>query len=130
MATRHGAQALRGAGVSAALVLLVGCESQPMNVEQDAHLKAGDVAAQSRVHDAIEQAMGVSVTLGDDAFFAPGPVTLSHRVPAGAGGHPATGRVMERPEQWQLVRNGRACALKRLKTGEVLSLQGVECVED
>ncbi len=66
---------------------------------------------------------GAPVTLAADALTASSLLTVERKPRPGLqGSRPATGRMMERPEQFRLVRSNGECVLVHVRTGERATL--------
>ena len=107
--------------------LMVGCQMSSAGSWEDALLAAEDAEGRTRASEVIAAAIGSDVQLASDAFARDSLLTLEHTSPGSLSTPAATGRVMERPEQFRLVRKGSTCALIRVKTEEVLTLEDVRC---
>ena len=108
---------------------MMGCQSNDAGSWKDALLAEDDTDGRAQVGEVIAAALGRDVRLAGDAFTQESLLTLEHTAPARLNAPAATGRVMERPEQFRLVKRGSTCAVLRVKTEEVLTLEDVRCTD-
>jgi len=103
-----------------------GCQSAPDTLT--AALIDGDQpSAIKEITDVIASALGQDIQLSAEAFSRSSLVTLEHRAHQTIAGRPATGLMIEKPEQFRLVRTNSGCAIVRLKSGDVLALGETRC---
>jgi hypothetical protein len=77
----------------------------------------------------IHAALGnVPVTLADDALTTSNMLSLEHARARDPDGRLLNGRVLTRPETFELFKRGSRCVLVRSKTGREWTLHHVQCV--
>ena len=111
------------------VTLLVGaCSSAPAG-EPDAPAVLQDPSAATLeiVSAAVSEMLGAPVTLGQDSLVHDSWITVERMRPRDAGGQQMQGRVLERPEQFQLVKRAEQCVLVRQRSGERKVLESIGC---
>jgi hypothetical protein len=85
-------------------------------------------AAIAELEQTITNALGgTPVSLNPGVFSQSNLLTLDHQARQSSEGRLATGRTMEKPEQFRLIRVGTRCELLRVKTGDRLALHETQC---
>ena len=85
-------------------------------------------AAIAELEQTITTALGgTPVSLNSTVFSQSNLLTLDHQYRQSPEGRMATGRTMEKPEQFRLIRVGTRCELLRVKTGDRLTLRETQC---
>ena len=110
-----------------AACLLAGCQSTA-NSELPAVIAKPSAEAIAELERTITAALGgTPVSLAAGVFAQSSLLTLEHQSRQSPEGRLATGRTMEKPEQFRLVRVGTRCELLRVKTGERFALRETKC---
>ena len=76
---------------------------------------------------AVAAALGAEVLIADDALTTSSILTIERRAPRTIEGRVSTGRILDRPETFQLVLDGDQCVLVHRRTGEPYPLENVRC---
>jgi hypothetical protein len=106
---------------------LFGCQSTA-NAELPAVIAEPSPAAIAELERTITAALGgAPVSLASGVFTQSTLLTLEHQSRQSTEGRLATGRTMEKPEQFRLLRVGTRCELLRVKTGERFALRETKC---
>ncbi len=108
-----------------AVLFMPSCQRHDPQPDRAAIITAAE-GTQQALADAANKLMGRAIALRDDALTQTSVVTLEHSR-ATPNARIATSRMLERPEQLQLVFDGLRCSLVRLKTGERAVLKRVNC---
>ena len=108
------------------LGMLLGCQS--LAQERPALVVNPSAATQAILQEAMSELLdGTPVRLAPDAFASTSLLSLEH-APARSIDTPAAGsRTLGKPEQFQLLVTNSRCDLLRVKTGERVRLEGLEC---
>ena len=110
------------------VLILLACACQSTRAEPvPAVLAPNDAEALAEITKVMADALNTDVTLSASAFSESSLVTLEHALGSDARGSAATGLLVERPEQFRLLWDRDRCSLKRLSTGEVLTLTQNRC---
>ena len=120
---------MRGALVVATSLLsgLVGCQSTAKG-ELPAVIAEPSPAATAELEQTITAALGgTPVSLNSGVFTQSSLLTLERQIRRTPEGRLATGRTMEKPEQFRLIRVGTRCELLRVKTDERFALRETKC---
>ena len=97
--------------------------------EQPAVIAAPTAQSRAELARAVAAAFnGQPVALADDALTRESTLTIERRTPPGPQGRAATGRTLERPEQFNLVLRGARCVLVRVTDGREWPLDETRCV--
>lgn len=70
------------------------------------------------------------VTLAQDALTFSSVLTIERKPHHSMSGRPATGRMMESPEQFRLVQNESQCLLIHLGSGKRMPLHHAKCMSE
>ena len=85
-------------------------------------------AATAELEQTITAALGgTPVSLNSGVFTQSSLLTLERQIRRTPEGRLATGRTMEKPEQFRLIRVGTRCELLRVKTDERFALRETKC---
>ena len=123
---------MRGTLLAAASLLfgqfgLFACQST-IDAETPAVIVEPSPAAMAELEQTITTALGgTPVSLNSGVFSQSNLLTLDHQYRQSSEGRMATGRTMEKPEQFRLIRVGIRCELLRVKTGDRLALRETKC---
>jgi hypothetical protein len=71
---------------------------------------------------------GVPVTLADDALTASNTLVIEHANPRDSAGRPLNGRILDRPERFELFKRKSRCVLEQSKTGRRWTLRHNACI--
>jgi hypothetical protein len=115
--------------LAAAAVLIAACNSTPVRaIETAAVLHNPDAATRTALEGAIsEMLQGAKVTLADDALLHDSWITVERARPRAANGQLVNGRILERPERFQLVMERERCVLVQHSNGRRKMLDSVAC---
>jgi hypothetical protein len=106
---------------------LFACQST-VDPETPAVIAEPSPAAMAELEQTITTALGgTPVSLNSSVFSQSNLLTLDHQYRQSSEGRMATGRTMEKPEQFRLIRVGTRCELLRVKTGDRLALRETKC---
>jgi hypothetical protein len=110
---------------------LFACQSTSdtqMDSETPAVIVEPTPSAMAELEQIITTALrGTPVSLNSSVFSQSSLLTLDHQSRQSPEGRMATGRTMEKPEQFRLIRVGTRCELLRVKTGDRLALRETKC---
>jgi len=111
-----------------ALAFLLGCQSVTPADDAPARIINSNDASRNELQQAINNAVGASVTLADDTFAKSSVLTIENRPPKSMSNPNPQGRIMETPPQFQLVKNGGDCILvdRRDQSRQILSRTSCE----
>ena len=116
------------AAVVASAFVLTGCASTPSHSDEPALITAPTPASREELARVVSTALhGARVTLADDALTKESVLFIERARIRDASGVPIDGRVMEKPEQFQLVKSGAECVLIHRRTGERHALTHTTC---
>lgn len=117
----------RAAKVAAAVVLAA-CVSTPSRSDEPAVITAPTPASRQELARVVSAALhGAPVTLADDALTKESRLIIERAGIRDANGVPIDGRVMQKPEQFQLVKSGSQCVLIHRRAGERHALTHTTC---
>jgi len=115
----------------AVFLMLSGCQNDSMDAkgaEAHALLINPDADTITELEKTITTALyGVPVDLDENAFASSSLLTLEPRLRNTPQGKLATGRTMERPEQFRLLSTSDGCILERTSTGDRYILKLAQC---
>ena len=113
--------------VTAVWLLLSGCQTVDADNDRPARIVDPDAESRAALQKAVDEAFGRKVMLADDALTETSLLTIE-RWPAGTIDNPVPqGRILERPIQFQLVRNDGDCYLVKKSDGSRYLLRGARC---
>jgi hypothetical protein len=108
---------MRAAGYVAVL-LLTACASPASSLEAAAVLAQADTTTRATLSAAVsEMLQGAQVTLAEDALLHDSWLTVERYRPRAANGQLLNGRILERPEQFQLIKEAERCVLVQASSG-------------
>lgn len=108
-------------------LVLGGCQTVNADYDQPARIVDPDADSRAALNAALNEALGTDVMLADDALTASSLLTIE-RWPAGTMDNPVPqGRILEKPIQFQLVRNGADCVLVKQSDGARYPLNDTDC---
>ena len=111
------------------LLALVAGACQVFGEDVPARL-SGDVASgQLALQETINAAMGSDVLLADSALTTSHRLLIENRPPRTIDRPDPTGRTMEKPVVFELVKRGSRCILINTRSKERHVLDGISCVE-
>jgi len=112
-------------------LLLTGCQTMGAAADVPALITEPDDASRAALQAAISASFGgLYVPLADDALTE-SSVLLIERSPRGSlDNNPTTGRVLEQPMRFQLVKNGAECTLIDLRDDSRHVLANTSCVPE
>jgi hypothetical protein len=115
--------------VGALSASLYGCckKTVPTERDQPARVIEADAASRLAVQNAVSTALHTDVMLADDALTTTSVLVIERNPPRSLQGHPAQGRIMEAPIQFQLVRHGEACVLIDQRDRSRYPLENTRC---
>jgi len=118
----------RGSGLALSLmVALCACRGDPTG-SAPALLVDPDAATRVQLQRVVAAALhDADVTLSEDALVRDSILIIERQRHLAPGGTRIDGRELERPLQFQLIREGRDCILVQVGTDRRWSLPGVEC---
>lgn len=109
------------------VLCLAGCETLAPAEDAPALLENPDSVSREALRSAVDSALGTSVRLADDALTANSLLSIGNSSSRSMQGSVAQGRILDRPIQFQLVRNGTRCVLIDLRNDSRYVLDGVSC---
>ena len=116
------------AAVMASAFVLAGCVSTPSRSEEPAVITAPTAASREELARVVSGALhGAPVRLAEDALTKESLLIIERTPMRGANGVPVEGRVMEKPEQFELVKSGCQCILIHRRAGERHVLTRTTC---
>ena len=122
----------RLARVAAALLasqLLATCGSGFAQPEMLAIIDKPTEESRAELAQAVSDGLnGASVTLADDALTRDSRLIIEKAHPRDASGVPLSGRDLEKPEIFRLVKVGERCVLVHERTGKRTTLASTSCL--
>ena len=107
---------------------LAGCISTPSRSDEPAVITAPTPASREELARVVSGALhGAPVTLAEDALTKESLLIIERASIRAASGVLIDGRVMETPEQFQLVKSGSRCILIHRRAGERHALPHTTC---
>lgn len=112
-----------------AAMLLTACSSPAARgLETAAVLTDADASVRATLATAVSEMMqGAKVTLADDALLNDSWLTVERARPRTADGQLFNGRIVERPEQFQLIKEREQCVLVQAGSGQRKVLPSLTC---
>ena len=96
--------------------------------DRPAIINRPDAASRAELNRIVALALSApKLTLADSALTKESQLTIERSRVNGANGVRLNGREFDRPEQFQLVRNGRSCILVRMSTKQRWPLRKTSC---
>ena len=118
---------LRSISVTALWVMLSGCQTVDADNDRPARIVNADADSRAALQTVVNEALGTEVMLADTALTDSSLLTIE-RWPAGTMDNPVPqGRILEKPIQFQLVRNGDDCVLVKKSDGSRFLLSDTDC---
>lgn len=106
---------------------LAGCQTVDTDLDRPARIVNADDDSRAALQAAVNEALGREVMLADNALTDTSLLTIE-RWPTGTMDNPVPeGRKLDRPIQFQLVRNGDDCVLVRQSDGARYPLGSTDC---
>ena len=103
------------------------CQTVEADYDRPARIVNPDAASRAALQAAVNEALGTEVLLADDALTESSWLAIENW-PAGTMDNPVPqGRILEKPVQFQLVRNGDDCVLIRQRDEARYPLADTEC---
>ena len=114
--------------IVASAFALAACVSTVSRSDEPAVIAAPTAESREELARAVSTALhGARVTLADDALTRESLLIIERARPRDAKGRPIDGRVLEKPEQFQLVKSGSQCVLIHRRAGERYPLAHTTC---
>lgn len=108
-------------------VVLSGCQTVDTDDDRPARIVNADADSRAALQAAVDEALGVRVTLKDDTLISSSLLTIE-RWPKGTIDNPVPqGRILEKPIQFYLVINGSDCVLIDQRNGSRRVLLNTTC---
>ena len=118
---------LRHLSLILAALACAACQTVEADYDRPARIVNPDAASRAALQAAVNEALGTEVMLADDALTQSSWLAIENW-PAGTIDNPVPqGRILEKPIQFQLVRNGDDCMLIRQSDGARYPLADTEC---
>jgi len=118
---------LRSISVTALWLMLSGCQTVNADLDRPARIVNADADSRAALQTVVNEALGTEVMLADTALTDSSLLTIE-RWPAGTMDNPVPqGRILEKPIQFQLVRNGDDCVLVKKSDGSRYLLSDTDC---
>ena len=118
---------LRSISVTALWLMLSGCQTVDADLDRPARIVNADADSRAALQAVVNEALGTEVMLADTALTDSSLLTIE-RWPAGTMDNPVPqGRILEKPIQFQLVRNGDDCVLVKKSDGSRYLLSDTDC---
>ena len=114
-------------GVSLGM-MLTACQTVNADYDQPARIVNPDAYSRAALQAAVNEAIGREVMLADEALIDSSMLVIERSMPGTMADPVPQGRILERPIQLQLVRNGDACFLIRKSDGARYALSNIDCV--
>jgi hypothetical protein len=113
---------------AAALVMTACVSTMAQSPENAAVLAVNDAAARATLSAAVSEMLrGASVTLAADALLHDSHLTVERARRRAADGQLLNGRILERPEQFQLIKEMDQCILVQQSSGRRKLLSSIGC---
>ena len=118
---------LRSIYVTALWLMLSGCQTVDADLDRPARIVNSDADSRAALQALVNEALGTDVMLADTALTDSSLLTIE-RWPRGTMENPVPqGRILEKPIQFQLVRNGDDCVLVKQSDGSRYLLSDNDC---
>ena len=103
---------MRSGSVSWAALLLCGCQTMNADADVPAVIVDADDASRAALQATVNDLFaGIEVPLASDALTTSSVLAFEHSPRGSLNSPPATGRVIEEPLRFRLVKNGDDCIL-------------------
>ena len=107
--------------------MLTGCQTVNPDYDRPARIVNPDAESRAALRAAVIESLGREAMLADDALTDSSLLTIE-RWPAGTMEDPVPqGRILEKPIQFQLVKNGDDCVLVKTSSGARYPLSNTDC---
>ena len=114
-----------------ALLLLSGCQTMGADADVPALITDHDDASRAALQTAVSAAFGgQEVMLAGDALTVSSLLLIEHGPRGSLNNPPATGRVLEAPLRFRLVKNGDDCVLIDLRDDSRHVLANTSCTPE
>ena len=114
-----------------AALLLSGCQTMNADADVPALIAAPDDASRAALRDTISGIFGGrKVPLADDALTKSSLLLIERNLRGSLDAPPATGRVLEEPIRFRLVKSGDECVLVDLRDESRHPLADTTCVPE
>lgn len=112
-----------------AVALSCACTSARIEaLETAAVLQQPNASTRAALESAVsEMLQGAKITLAEDALLHDSWLTVERARPRDSTGQLRNGRILERPEQFQLVKEQERCVLVRSSSGQRKVLDSIDC---
>lgn len=105
--------------------MLLGCASVDAAPATPALISSPDAKARAEIRETISRALnGTRVTIANDAFTVRSTLAID---PPGAHIGAASGRIMAKPDHFDMQMRGNKCELVHRQSGEIYALKHVRC---
>ena len=94
-------------------IMLTGCQTVNADYDQPARIVNPDADSRAALQATVNEALGREVMLADDALTGSSMLVIERWLPGTMEDPVPEGLILERPIQFQLVRNGDDCVLIR-----------------
>ena len=109
---------------------LTGCQTVDTDLDRPARIVNADADSRAALQAAVNEALGTEVLLADDALTGTSLLTIE-RWPTGTMDNPVPeGRRLDKPIQFELVRNGDDCVLVKKSDGARYPLRNTDCAAE
>ena len=108
-------------------LMLSGCQTVNADNDRPARIVDPDADSRAALQTLVNEVLGIEVMLADTALIGSSLLTIE-RWPSGTMENPVPqGRILEKPIQFQLVRNDGDCYLVKKSDGSRYLLRDVRC---
>ncbi len=118
---------IRTALIAGVAFTLFGCQTLATAGDVPARITDPTDASRAALRDAVNEALGIQVTLAEDALTTSSILTLEHNPPGSINSMPAQGRTLDAPIQFRLMMNGSDCILVNQRDGRRHTLADTTC---
>lgn len=108
-------------------IMLTGCQTVNADYDQPARIVNPDADSRAALQATVNEAFGREVLLADDALTDSSMLVIERWMPGTIEDPVPQGRILEKPVQFQLVRNGDDCVLVRKSDGARYVLSDTDC---
>jgi len=120
----------RSVAIVGVFLAISGCKTMATGTDIPALISNPGAASHKALQDVVNDLLNTNVTLADDALTERSVLTIQRNPPRTLQGQPATGRNMETPIQFQLVRNGQDCILIDRRDESRHTLENISCAAE
>lgn len=112
-------------------LLLTGCAARQLPEGEPALIVDPDESSRAELRAIVRTALnGAPVTLAEDALTTSSVLTIEHAAPRGINAPPATGRMLDRGEEFRLLLDGPQCVLQQQSSGLRWLLLDTKCARN